>query len=782
MNRQLQGLAAVVAGCVVVAVPAATDPSASSMTAKRAALNGIVVLPGAHREQMVSRLIIKLRNPKQSELARPMATSREQELSASAGVSMKSLRSMAGSASLMQLDAPLRLSDARAVAARLSRDPQVEYAEPDFMMKRLLVPSEQRYIDWQWNLRGPAEGYAGIPAKVGISAAGGASLPTAWDITTGTAAVTIAIIDTGIVNHGDLNGNTSQSAIYVPAGRFLPGYDFISSNAGAGLPANFVANDGDGRDGDPSDPGDWVTTAEESMYPDVCDDGQTGAQNSSWHGSHMAGVAAATPNNPIGANPAYGIAGVGWGVQILPVRALGKCGGTLSDIAEAIRWAAGLPVGGGIALNGTPARVISLSLGGGSTCPVTVQQAVNDAIAAGSVVVAATGNDGAVGVSAPANCNGVIAVTAHTINGDNADYANVGSNTSISAPGGGTPTLLGTGGAADDPSWTGYYIWSSVLFGNTDPNSTNSGGVSTGPAFAGFTGTSAATPQAAGVAALIKSLNATTAAASPAFIKAWITMRDSVTPHPAGGACVGAIFDCGKGRLNAQRSLLAAQNLAPAVSTSTFLVIAPNSTVNLVASATAFPPRTITQTRWLQTAGTPVTLSGPMTTSASFTAPSSGVLVFDFQATDSAAQIGADVVTLRVNSPPVLGTPPAAQTAIVGQTVSFTVTASDPDGNSLAFSPTTIPDGATLSASGQFNWDTTAVAPGAYVLTYRASDQFSSSSPATVNITLTAASTTPPGGAPPPTGGGGGGGSLPFWQLLLLGALSLARRVRVTSQ
>ena len=307
-------------------------------------------------------------------------------------------------------------------------------------------------------------------------------------------------------------------------------------------------------------------------------------------------------------------------------------------------------------------------------------------------------------------------------------------------------------------------------------------GGSTGPAFGGFTGTSAATPQVAGVAALIKSLNATTAAASPTFIKAWITMRDSVTAHPSGGACVGAIFDCGKGRLNAQRALVAAQDLAPAVSTQTFVVVAPNSTVNLAASATAFPGRTITQRQWSQTAGTTVTLSGASTASASFTAPSSGVLVFDFQATDNTGKTGADVVTIRVNSPPVLAAPPAAQTATVGQTVSFTVTASDADGNQIAFSATTIPDGATLSTTGQFNWDTTGATPGTYVLTYRASDQFGTSSSATVNITVTAAAMTPSGGAPPPTGGGGGGGALPFWQLLLLGALSLAGCARVRNR
>ena len=125
------------------------------------------------------------------------------------------------------------------------------------------------------------------------------------------------------------------------------------------------------------------------------------------------------------ADNATGIAGIGWNIRILPVRALGKCGGSLSDIAEAIRWAAGLPVPG-VPANTTPAQVINLSLGGGTTCSATMQSAVDAAIAAGAVVVAATGNEGVIGLSAPANCNGVIAVTAHTINGENADYANIG--------------------------------------------------------------------------------------------------------------------------------------------------------------------------------------------------------------------------------------------------------------------------------------------------------------------------------------------------------------------
>ena len=274
-------------------------------------------------------------------------------------------------------------------------------------------------------------------------------------------------------------------------------------------PANFVANDGDGRDADPSDPGDWITAQEKTLYPDDCtgasETSPYAASDSTWHGTHMAGILAATANNSVG------IAGIGWNVKVVPVRALGKCGGDLNDIADAIRWAAGLPVSG-VPDNPNKASVISLSLGGGDACSTYMQSAVNAATAAGVTIVAATGNEGAIGLIAPANCNGVIAVTAHTINGENADYANVASTTSpkaemLSAPGGGTPTTLGAGGPTDNPNWDGYYIWSTVLFGPTTPTSSTSSGES-GPAYAGFVGTSAATPQVAGVAALIKALAA----------------------------------------------------------------------------------------------------------------------------------------------------------------------------------------------------------------------------------------------------------------------------------
>ncbi|HEY6599586.1 MAG TPA: S8 family serine peptidase, partial [Pseudomonadales bacterium] len=361
-------------------------------------------------------------------------------LSASAGMSMKVSRPMSGGASIVQLDRAVTLDEARAVAARLAQDPAVEYAVPDVMLRKAAVPNEPRYVQWQWNLFDPSAQYTGAVGAVTKSAAavGGSNLPGAWDLTTGSNAVIVAVVDSGIANHPDLNGLTGTP--YAPSGRFLPGYDFISDNVGAPeLPTNFVANDGNGRDSDPSDPGDWVTANEKAMY-DSCDDGRAGQTDSSWHGTHMAGIVGATANN------GAGIAGIGWNVRVLPVRALGKCGGTTSDIADAIRWSAGLAVMG-VPNNPNPANVISLSLGGPGACSAPLQAAVTAAVNAGAVIVAATGNDGDNQIGAPGNCNGVIAVTAHTINGESADYANVGSGTAISAPGGGKPAVLGTGGA-----------------------------------------------------------------------------------------------------------------------------------------------------------------------------------------------------------------------------------------------------------------------------------------------------------------------------------------------
>ena len=249
-------------------------------------------------------------------------------------------------------------------------------------------------------------------------------MPAAWDLERGVPEIVIAQLDTGILAHEDLD----------PA-RWVPGYDFISDRD--------MANDGNGRDADPADPGDWVAAGE-------CGSGEP-AEASSWHGTQVAGIIAATTDN------GTGIAGVNHGSRLLMARVLGKCGGYTSDIVDAMRWAAGLRIPG-VPDNARPARVINLSLGGDGPCSRLEQDAIDEVNARGAVVVVAAGNgSGDVADQNPANCQGVIAVAATTRSGARAAYTNTGSGVDLSAPGGdaadGVLVLSNTGStvaAADD--------------------------------------------------------------------------------------------------------------------------------------------------------------------------------------------------------------------------------------------------------------------------------------------------------------------------------------------
>jgi serine protease len=219
----------------------------------------------------------------------------------------------------------------------------------------------------------------------------------------------------------------------------------------------------------------------------------------------------------------------------------------------------------GVPNNANPARVINLSLGGqGGTCGAgsTYAQVAADVLATGAVIVAASGNDGAIGVLQPANCTGVVAVTAHVINGDNADYSNVGPEVAISAPGGGDPTLLQTNPALLD-SDNAYVIWSTGLFGATVPTSTVSSTDSrSGDALLGFTGTSPATPHVTAAVALMLSADPSLTAAN---VRGYLAA--TARPHPAGGYCLTqqGLNQCGAGLLDVGAALTAVMPNAPAV-------------------------------------------------------------------------------------------------------------------------------------------------------------------------------------------------------------------------
>lgn len=316
--------------------------------------------------------------------------------------------------------------------------------------------------------------------------AGGVRAQNAHDITRGEGSV-IAVIDTGYVPHPDLDTNR------------LPGYDMISNSSTAG--------DGNGRDGNAIDEGDYT-----GLFSGC------GSSDSSWHGAHVAGISSAVTDN------GTGIAGIAPLSKFVPVRALGRCGGTLSDIADGVVWSAGLPVAGA-PLNQNPADVINLSLGGTGSCTSYMQAAINQAVAAGSTVVVAAGNSSVDARGAtPANCQNVITVASTGRDGARASYSNFGSVVDIAAPGG------GNGGG----------ILSTIDRGRQGRE---------GATYAEYQGTSMATPVVAGVIALMRSVNKDL---TPAEVEAAL----SETARSFPGTCAG----CGAGIVDATAAVLAVDN------------------------------------------------------------------------------------------------------------------------------------------------------------------------------------------------------------------------------
>ncbi len=285
------------------------------------------------------------------------------------GVTLNHLHRNALGADIMKIGRHVDKSEMAALIAEFKNNPDVEYVEEDRIMHALFTPNDSRYNE-QWHY---------------FEANGGLRLPGAWDLSTGTGVV-VAVIDTGYRPHADLVANIVQ------------GYDFISDTA--------ISVDGNGRDSDAQDPGDWYSLNQ-------CGIG-TGSSNSSWHGTHVAGTIAAVTNNT------SGVAGVAYNAKVLPARVLGKCGGYTSDIADAIIWASGGTVSG-VPANANPAKVLSLSLGGSGACDTTTQNAINSARSRGSVFIVAAGNENQnASNSSPANCTGAVVVAAVGRNGGRA--------------------------------------------------------------------------------------------------------------------------------------------------------------------------------------------------------------------------------------------------------------------------------------------------------------------------------------------------------------------------
>ncbi len=677
--------------------PIAIGPEASRIIVgfKVTASNAMVTSIAAHAH-LQARRVVQARTWPRDAIA----------LANRAGISVATTRQLTPSLHLLVLRRTLYGAEVARALAKLRADPAVAFASVDhrrFALQAVtpddpLFPSSgttvcdpsvgctptQSYANGQWYLRAPPATATSLDNDLAATDA-----VDAWAVTTGSPGIVIADVDTGVLfDHPDL-GRAGFG------GRLLPGYDFVGQDYSTGnnhpnqtgpLGTYLVANDGDGWDPDPSDPGDWVSTTDfgyldqygNNLFPQaVC--GQPGATsgtylpvNSSWHGTRVSGILGALTNN------ATGIAGMTWGPWLLPVRALGKCGGYDSDIIAGITWAAGLPVtdpsGNAIPNNPYPASIINLSLGGTGTCPASYQSALSQVTGLGVLVVASAGNGGNPGstapVDAPANCSalvpGVVAVAGLRNVGTKVGYSSSGPEVTLSAPAGNCveyeannptaqlpclrsiDTTVNTGTTTPDPNGNTY----------TDQNNPN-------------LGTSFSAPIVAGIAALMRSVNANL---TPAELAARLAASATPFPPNTGNLPVCPSSDpttgecscppsgqCGSGMVNALAAVDAAERPIAAVVLPATVATGQTATFDASGSAPSCG-RTIAAYAWVASGG--AQLAGAANLAQVSVIPGTTAGTVTLTVTDSAG--ATDTATIDVpasGAPTATGVPASAGTA-----------------------------------------------------------------------------------------------------------------------
>jgi len=477
---------------------AAAMPFAASAAQPNLSVRDVAVTPAQSQSDPVRRIIVNYRegslarrNPVAATAAINRALSRS-GISASAfnGGGVSHLRKLGTGHDVFKLPARVDRATANTILSQIAAQRDVVSVEVDEMMRIVAPPavSPDAFPDdppndslytqgYQWHFHAPDGNTNNFDNVVNR---GGANVAEAWKLADGKDIV-VAVIDTGIVQHVDIDTSLADA-----------GYDFITDAMVSG------------RDSDDRSPGGWDLGDWTIGYP--------GAENcpqswSSWHGTHVAGtVGAERTDNGIG------VTGIAHRGKVLPLRALGHCGGYTSDIVDAITWASGGSVSGMLD-NQNPAHVINMSLGGGGACTASsaTGQAIAGALSRGTVVVVSAGNSNADAANySPASCPGVISVAATGINSAKAGYSNFGQRVDISAPGG--------GGGND---WTGYIV-QAVNSSDTLPNGNDT--------YAGFIGTSMASPHVAGVVALMQSarLDAGLPLLTPDEVLAYL--QETVTP------------------------------------------------------------------------------------------------------------------------------------------------------------------------------------------------------------------------------------------------------------
>ncbi len=640
------------------------------------------------------------------------------------GLVMAKSRQLTPSMHVLILQKTLYGADALAALARLRADPAVRFASVDHRRYALAAPNDplfpatstasctpalgctpaQSYDNGQWYMRAPP-----AVATTADNDLAATDALDAWGITTGSTGVVIADVDTGVLfDHPDL-GRAGAG------GRLLPGYDFVGQDFdpvnGTALGTYLIANDGDGWDPDPSDPGDWVSASDFTIKDSQGNDlfpaaqcGQPGATagtylptDSSWHGTRVSGVLGALTNN------AAGIAGMTWGPWLLPVRALGKCGGYDSDIIAGIQWAAGLPVSG-LPTNPYPATIINLSLGGSAAtgcnnsatsantcCPASYQSALASVTAAGALIVASAGNGGNPGstapVDAPANCSvvvpGVIAVAGLRNVGTKVGYSSSGPEVTVSAPAG---NCVQNSGAClrsiDTTANDGLTVPGNNIY--TDQNNPN-------------LGTSFSAPIVAGIAGLMRSVNANL---TPAELAARIAA--SATPFPANtanlpvcpasdavtGECAcPPSGQCGTGMVNALAAVDSALRPIAAVSLPATVATGQNASFDASGSA-ASCGRTLAAYQWTASAGLQI-VSGA--TAAQVTViPGAAGGTLTLTVTDSSGATDTATINVPANGAPTApGVPSSAGTGATACPAAIAFTPQPPT-VSAAFAPASV--------------------------------------------------------------------------------------------
>ena len=528
------------------------------------------------------------------------------------------------------------------LAARIAADPDVEYAVADEKKHIVAMPDDPFYatrpysafngatppeptaggpLVGQWYLKPPAAG--GAPSSINAE--------QAWDVTTGNPSVVVAVLDTGLrFDHPDLQG-----------GNVLRGYDMISRDGDGSFG---TANDGDGRDADAADPGDFVSSADKQTNPVFADCDVE--PRSSWHGTETLGLIGAQAGNGIG------IAGLGRAVRVMPVRVLGKCGGYDSDILAGMRWAAGLSVPG-VPDNPTPVRVVNLSLGGPQSCSQAYVDTVAEVNAAGVVVVASAGNSAGHAVSSPANCPGVIGVAGLRHVGSKVGFSDLGPEISLSAPAGNCVNL------------TGACLYPIMSLGNAGATAPAPGGTYT-DSFNASVGTSFSAPLVAGTAALMLSVQP---ALTPSDVKARLQSSAAAFPTTGSAAatpvctapnsadqleCYCTTAVCGAGMLDARAAVLAASGTLARITVATATPTAGQPVVFMAAPATA-PGRSIASYQWTivdpGTTGAAIAPGSSTAESVTVDTTAPGSFVLKLAVADDQGQVAETTTTVALPAP-----------------------------------------------------------------------------------------------------------------------------------